>query len=62
MNMSNVLKSMGKYEEALVELKKGLDVLVTVRPRAPGRSQLLPEYCCNIPKAGKRSKGNRDVH
>ena len=29
-NMSNVLKSMGKYEEALVELKKGLDVLVTV--------------------------------
>ena len=29
-NMSNVLKSMGKYEEALVELKKGLDVLVSV--------------------------------
>ena len=30
MNIGNVYQSQGKYEEALVELKKGLDVLVTV--------------------------------
>ena len=30
MNIGNVLDDMGNPEEALVELKKGLDVLVTV--------------------------------
>ena len=30
MNIGTVLGSMGKYEEALVEYKKGLDMLVTV--------------------------------
>ena len=35
MNIGNVLDDMGNPEEALVELKKGLDVLVSVRPRAP---------------------------
>ena len=30
MNIGNVYTDQGKYEEALVELKKGLDVLVAV--------------------------------
>ena len=57
MNIGNVLDDMGTPEEALVELKKGLDVLVSVH----GQEHLhVAASCQNIAgvymKQGKRAQ------
>ena len=39
-NIGNVLDDMGNPEEALVELKKGLDVLVSVTATSTGLGRL----------------------
>ena len=47
LNIGNVYQDQGKYEEALVELKKGLDVLVSDHPD-PDIERFLKLVCGRV--------------